>query len=293
MAGSTTRKICIWTTDRSLGTVVLKALSSTKDAVIFDGLFTAAYFYGPQRPLEVVQKTDDEKVRKRMSSYKYLLDDDVFTYDWAEKCFAASYPGKTVFFKDQAYALRGMYHKLPEDSHHSFIIRHPLRVLASMKKYMAACYGAEHNMSMAEIYAKYVSKGFGYIELHDLCMFLCEKNKKVVIIDADDLQTNPEWVMRQYCRAVGLTFEKSYLQWEKGEERLYQWHMCRNMLYEGLEEEFGAYYRSAVESTHFLPPRPLPSRQDLSSDVLEIVDTVLPYYERLYDMRIQNQTKLD
>ena len=143
MAGSTTRKICIWTTDRSLGTVVLKALSSTKDAVIFDGLFTAAYFYGPQRPLEVVQKTDDEKVRKRMSSYKYLLDDDVFTYDWAEKCFAASYPGKTVFFKDQAYALRGMYHKLPEDSHHSFIIRHPLRVLASMKKYMAACYGAE------------------------------------------------------------------------------------------------------------------------------------------------------
>ena len=246
----------------------------------------AAYFYGPQRQIEVVQKPDDKKVMKRMSSYQYLLNDDVFTYDWAEKCLAASYPRKTVFFKDQAYALCGMYHKLSEDSQHSFIIRHPLRVLASMKKYMIDYYGADH-MPMTEMYAKYVSKGYGYIELHDLIMFLCEKKKKVVIIDADDLQTNPESIMQQYCQAVGLAFEKSYLEWENGEERLYQWHMCRNMLYEGLEEEFGAYYRSAVESTHFLPPRPLPSRQDLSIDVVEIVDAVLPYYQRLYAMRIK------
>ena len=291
MAGETTRKIHIWTTDRSLGTVFLKALSSTKDAVIFNGLFTSAYYRGPEKQCKVDQKpVDDKKATKRMSSYQHLLPVDVFTYDWAEKCLAASYPGKMVFFKDQAYALCGMYHKLPEDSQHSVIIRHPFRVLPSMKKYTTDVYCADDvtmSMPMTEMYAKYMTKGYGYIELHDLIMFLCEKEKKVVIIDADDLQTNAESIMRQYCEAVGVPFQESFLQWEQGEERLYQWHMCRNTLYGGLEAEFGAWYRSAVESTHFLPPQPLPSRHDLSSDVLEIVDVVLPYYQRLYDMRIK------
>ena len=289
MAGETTRKIHIWTTDRSLGTVFLKALSSTKDAVIFNGLFTAAYYFGPQRiSRKEEEKADDKKATRRTSNYRHALSNDVFTYEWAEKCLIASYPGKTVFFKDQAYAFRGMYHKLTEDSQHSFIIRHPFRVLAGMKKYMVGIYkGVTMSMPMTEIYATYMPKGFGYIELHDLIMFLCDKKEKVVIIDADDLQTNPESIMRQYCEAVGLPFQESYVQWEKGEERLYQWHMCRNMLHGGLEEEFGGYYRSAIESTHFLPPPPLPSRQDLSSDILEIVDVVLPYYQRLYDMRIK------
>ena len=288
MACEATRKIYIWTTDRSLGTVFLKALSSTRDAVIFNGLFTAAYLFGPQRKIKDFRKPNDKEATKRTSNYPHVLSNDVFTFDWAEKCFAASYPGKTVFFKDQAYTLCGMHHKLPEDSQHSFIIRHPLRVLASTKKYLVDYYDdVTMSTPMTEIYAKYMPKGFGYIELHDLIMFLCEKKKKVVIIDADDLQTDPEAIMRKYCEEVGLPFQESYVQWEKGEERLHQWHMNRNMLYCGLEEEFGAYYRSAVESTHFLPPKPLPSRQDLSSDVLEIVDVVLPYYQQLYDMRLK------
>ena len=293
MAGETKRKIHIWTTDRSLGTAFLKALSSTKDAVIFNSLFTSAYYRGPEKKCEVDQKpVDDRKATKRTSNYQHLLPVDVFTYDWVEKCLAASYPGKMVFHKDQAYALCGMYNKLPDDSQHTAIIRHPFRVMTSMKKYMTDCYryradGGTMSTPMREMYAKYMPKGFGYIELHDLIMFLCEKKKKVVIIDADDLQTNPESIMRQYCEAVGLPFQESYLHWENGEERLYQWRMCRNVLYGGLEDEYGAWYRSAVESTHFLPPQPLPSRQDLSNDVLEIVDVVLPYYQRLYDMRIK------
>ena len=288
MAGETTRKIHVWTTDRSLGTVFLKALSSTKDTIIFNGLFTAAYHFGPQRKEE--GKTNDKKAIERTSRYPHALSNDVFTFDWAEKCFATSYPGKRVIFKDQAYTLCGMYHKLPEDSHHSVIIRHPHRVLASMKKYVVDFESSDNvtmSTPMTEIYAKYMPKGFGYIELHDLIMFLCEKKKKVVIIDADDLQTDPEAIMRKYCEEVGLPFQESYVQWEKGEGRLHQWHMHRNMLYCGLDDEFGACYRSAVESTQFVPPKPLPSRQDLSSDVLEVVDVVLPYYQRLYDMRLK------
>ena len=38
-----------------------------------------------------------------------------------------------------------------------------------------------------------------------------------VIIDADDLQTNPASILCQYCEVIGIPFKESMLNWEAGD----------------------------------------------------------------------------
>ena len=41
--------------------------------------------------------------------------------------------------------------------------------------------------------------------------------EQIVIVDADDLLENPEFVLRNYCEIAGLTFSDSMLNWEDGD----------------------------------------------------------------------------
>ncbi len=107
-----------------------------------------------------------------------------------------------------------------------------------------------------------------------------------IIIDADDLLTNPASILRQYCELLGVPFNESMLEWPSGIEILKSWKGARELLL-GNFHESGGYYDMAMKSTRFNLPREMPKREDLSDDILKCVDHSMPYYEKMYDMRLK------
>ena len=215
-----------------------------------------------------------------------VCDDDLCTYDWAKNLLETPQHGKVVFAKDQAYALCGRYDLIPSDYLHTFLVRHPHKTLPSLRKSLVKHNELSSSLSTSEIMSKYYAPKYGYGEQHDLIKYLRERKQPVVIIDADDLQENPESILRQYCKAVNIPFQDSYLKWESGIHLLRNWHVCKSFLYYGIGGDVG-YWETAIDSTHFLPPRPLSSKGDLPEDFWEIIDSVMPYYQYMYDLRLK------
>ena len=107
-----------------------------------------------------------------------------------------------------------------------------------------------------------------------------------IIIDSDDLQAFPVSVMRQYCDAVGIPFAESMLQWPSGTDILDDWIINADIVAAN-RSKIGGFFDAAFNSTHFLPPSKIPSREELTDNILELVDASMPYYEKLCKMRIR------
>ena len=56
MSTNNGKKIYLWTAHRSLGTVFLKLLSTTNNAVVYNGLYTTAYYVGPEAVIPPMEK---------------------------------------------------------------------------------------------------------------------------------------------------------------------------------------------------------------------------------------------
>lgn len=95
-----------------------------------------------------------------------------------------------------------------------------------------------------------------------------------IVIDSDDLVTQPEATMRAYCTAVGLPFDADALNWEAGVQpewqRTARWH-----------ED------ASASTTFFQPTRP--DRHSLEShpEVVRFAEHHRPFYERLRANRLR------
>ena len=258
--------------------------------MVYNGLFSTAYYVGPeaavQQPMERVILSNKEDVERVTKNFPNVYDDDLCTYEWAKKRLETPQLGKVVFAKDHAYALCDKYDLVPSNFVHTFLIRHPHKTLPSLRKALIEHNELSASLSSAELMSKYYAPRYGYGEQHDLVNYLRKRKQLVVIIDADDLQDNPESIIRQYCEAVNIPFEDSYLKWESGVRLLRQWHISKSFLYYGIDGDV-KYYETAIKSTHFLPPQPMPSKEDLPEDLLEIIDSVMPHYHHMYEMRLK------
>lgn len=99
------------------------------------------------------------------------------------------------------------------DIRHAFLIRDPDEIAASF-------YAIEPTMSLASIGLEFLN------EFHDAVRRA--GGHAPVVIDSDDLVTEPGATMAAYCSAVGLPFVPDALRWEPGDRpewrRSAQWH---------------------------------------------------------------------
>ncbi|XP_070577893.1 uncharacterized protein [Ptychodera flava] len=184
---------------------------------------------------------------------------------------AVGYRG--VFMKDHAYRIGGSrrYDALPEGFAHSFLIRQPIKsIISSYKTYIDAN-GWDNPL---------LSSQLNYRGIWDLFKYTRDvKGQTPVIIDADDLLTDPASIMKKYCEAVGFEFRESMLHWEPG--RLEAWNSNE------------IWYRTVSTSEGFLKPSELGSSQpnDNLSDFPEVVQEAVRdsqvCYEEMYKLRIQ------
>ena len=292
-AEDSSKRVLLWSHGRAMSTVFLKCLSYVKGVQILSEPYVAALTVGPEKDTQDVKEAFDNYKVDQHAVYEAKLtmafESDICTFDWVKQALEAKYPGKDIVFcKDMAFAVDGKYDKLPTGFRHTFLMRHPHKVFLSWKKMIADLFqvpvesfplGSEESMGLSPKRA--------YGELYDLMMYLKNRGDepKPIIIDADDLQSNPDSILRQYFATIGLPYDESLLNWPAGTDALDFWIGSKEDLLVGLKP--GGFYENCVKSTCFLPPSPIPKREDLSEDIQVEVDYVWKWYMEMYDMRLR------
>ena len=100
---------------------------------------------------------------------------------------------------------------------------------------------------------------------------LTERGNTPPVVDADDLLRNPRAVLEALCAALGIGFSERMLSWPAGPRST-----------EGVWARW--WYDAVVASTGFAPHRP--RVPDVPEHARPLVDTCLPYYQRLAAVRI-------
>ncbi|XP_072020384.1 uncharacterized protein [Amphiura filiformis] len=214
------------------------------------------------------------------------------TYKFLNDEMEVDYPDKElVFCKDMAYALDAKYELLPKGYRRTFLIRNPYRVFPSYKKLLGKLMesiAGTKEFRFCDLQPPMLAKNYCFQEQYELMTYVQERGleSNPIIIDADDLLTNPTSIMRQYCELLGIPFSETMLEWPSGTEIIKSWKGARELLLGNLHEA-GGYYDVAMKSTRFHQPTEMPKREDLSEDILKCVDHSMPYYQKMYDLRFK------
>ncbi len=214
-------------------------------------------------------------------------DDSIASFQWVKAMLESSFPKKNfVFVHDQCFCLRD-YGDMPRGYTHTFLIRNPYKLFPSWKKVFIGLMPSYKDIPFTEIPVVFRGQKYGYGEMINLIAYVQEQlDQSPIIIDADDLQANPASILKQYCHLTGVKFNESMLQWKAGDEIVDTWIASKNIL-QGNKLQEGGYYDDAFKSTEFHPPKRMPSRDQIDSDLLPIIDQCMPLYEKMYSMRIQ------
>ena len=105
-----------------------------------------------------------------------------------------------------------------------------------------------------------------------------------IVIDGDDLMSNPAEILPKYCRAAGLPYRESLLKWDASTDVVNDWKLPGD---ENLTKSLHHLYERALRSSEFFPPSPMPDRDHVTPDVIRCVDQNMEYYNEMYNARIK------
>ncbi len=266
--------------------------------------YVAAFAVGPEK-----KEIDDEDINKMIDEMEaevqeqedlkdapFAFDDAQCTYDWVKKTLEADYPGKKLIFcKDMAMVIaqENKYHMLPNGFKHTFLIRDPLKVFVSLRKMQLRFAKLPEDQQQAfrltDLPPESMPPKHYYGEMVDLLRYL-QKNQmesSPVVIDADDLLSNPESILKQYCEAIGVPFSNDLLQWEAGDAISHRWIASKKIL-KANKLDRGGFYGNALASSQFKKPeKSTIDEKDLTPDVLQLAKDAHQYYKELYELRLK------
>ncbi|XP_021899005.1 branched-chain-amino-acid aminotransferase-like protein 1 [Carica papaya] len=225
-----------WSAPRSLSTSLMYSFAQRDDIEVLDEPLYATFLRvtGVERPYreEVLSKmeTDGTKVVKEI------------IYGSGGK--------KYRFCKHIAkQRVPGLPNDLMKKGKHFILIRNPLHILSSFDKVVPSTF---LELGLAELVSI-------YCELSAL-------GKPPLVIDAEDLQQDPEATLHGLCEELGIPFQASMLRWESGPK-----------LIDGIWAPW--WYKSVHKSTGFAPPRRYPAPFCFS--LYELLEQSLPFYNTL------------
>ncbi|XP_033099932.1 branched-chain-amino-acid aminotransferase-like protein 2 [Anneissia japonica] len=278
-------RVMLWMVPRSLATAVLRSMSNLDNVKLINEPFVCAASLGPDR----VTSWNDEAI-KILDKTLESLDEDAgdhkqYTFSWVkESLLEAPYTGKDVVFcKDTSASLVGKLDCIPKGYRHTFIIRHPNKVYKSWKDVVTKlAAGEQESLGLDTMLKMSGAEGYGYEEHYKLYEHVISMGIETdpVIIDADDLQTNPEGTLRKYCEAVGIKYSDKLLSWAANQDAAEDWSMAKLQL---KGHKLVGTYTAAFESVGFKKADKIdpPARSELSDDILKCVDYAMPFYEKM------------
>ena len=161
----------------------------------------SAYFSYWQKPEDGFKefKYDGEGIQYASSDYDRADEKLLTNYDGCSALFAKN---MAFFIPKERYAtyIEGRFSTFK----HTFLIRTPLKSAPSRERACKKC-----NFP----FPGYVNT---YLELYELFKFMQSRGKVTAVLDADDLEANPEKVMQYYCAVTGLPYDAKMLNWTPG-----------------------------------------------------------------------------
>jgi hypothetical protein len=231
-------RIAMWSGPRNLSTAMMYSFGARSDCHVVDEPFYAAYLAktGLDHPMRVEilasQTQDGAKVERAL--------------------LAPASDKKRHFY--QKHMTHHMVPGIPRDwmkkVKNVFLIRHPARVVASYAK-------KREGPQLADI---------GFRQQDELFDYARGLGQSPIVIDAADIRTDPEYMLKSLCAALDLDWDTAMSSWPAGghsQDGVWAKHW------------YGAVHRS----TEFADPEgELPQ---LDTDYASLTAQALPYYERL------------
>lgn len=177
--------LAVWGTPRTRSTAFLWMMKQRGDFHTFHEPFGQSYYLSEDRKSD---RAADQAPRADLN-YRAILD------------MLESHIGeRSVFIKDLTYHVEGVFDAgFMSHFHNTFLIRDPAKTLPSL-------YAVLPDFRPDEV---------GYDTQYRMYELVRDSGASApVIIDADDLATNPEAVVRAFCECVGIPFVADALQWE-------------------------------------------------------------------------------
>lgn len=209
-------KIIHWATPRSMSTVFEKVVSQVPGVDIIHEPFTNDYYFGPARKSS--RYGDDEKLKRELSQNKL----------WQARSERITFI-KELAFQGEPYISEQQF----LDYKHSFMIRHPQKVLNSLVKLKPDATDEEFGFD---------SLMAAYVKVCNLAGYL------PAVVEGDLFRQQPEPIFDRYATALGFTWEGNIFSWPEG--RISSWSQE--------EEKSQAVWHKALEASNGI----LPALQD-------------------------------
>ncbi|XP_041457448.1 branched-chain-amino-acid aminotransferase-like protein 2 [Lytechinus variegatus] len=302
-AGSRT---IIWCVPRTVSTALTKSLSFIKDIEVWFEPFTncrVTQVHVKQTfGLDLPNKYEgNEEIFKRVVDRSREF--GVGNITKPEKISYASIgrqlektTSRHVLVKDMALAVSKEQKKfIPKGFKHIFLIRHPLRVFNSTRKSMfnqqldlgllTGEAAVEETFDFERDYQ--YANGSGsmlFKDLYDMWKFVQEElGQETVIFDSDEFLSNPSEMLPKICQAAGLPYNESLLKWDSSIDVTKKWMVHAD----GYVDKLGHFFETAINSCEFLPPSKMPSRDEVTPDVIRCTDRAMKYYDEMYEVRLK------
>jgi len=238
-------RIAMWSGPRNISTAMMRAWGNRVDTFVIDEPFYAYYLSatGKDHP------GADEVIASGETGWQKVI----------TQLTGPIPKGKRIFFQKQM-----AHHLLPEVDRdwlgtvtNCFLIRDPREVIASYVK-------KREDPALPDL---------GFMQQMEIFDFVRTRTNSIPpVVDAKDVQENPERTLRLLCDAAGVDFSESMLSWPPG-----------------LRETDGVWashwYGEVVKTTSFQPYRL--SRAKVPARLREIHDRCRECYDRLYEYRLR------
>ena len=292
-------RVFLWCIPRTVSTALTKCLGYVEGLQVVNEPYASAFHAGPERKAKDLDMNDSLTIRlaeitdRKQSDRQKSVDglrDEMYSYAWIrDELLGGSYEDKNILLcKDMAFHLQAKYHMLPTNFKYSFLIRHPAKVFLSWKKSMNEAFGetcAAYLEDIRKLPDFLFPEGFGFKELYELMVYV-EKTlgQKPVVLDMDDLLTDPPGIVSAYCREMGIPYSPELLSWEAGESIPETWIASQAMMH---ANKLAGFFDVALMSTGFKHPKPPPSIDSLPADLQACVEASQWYYKKLRERRIK------
>lgn len=238
--------VALWTHPRSLSTAFERVMIERKDFQVLHEPFSYFYYVHGNNALIPQEYIDPNHPTGYLDIRAYIL-------LHARKDF--------VFFKDMC---SHCYQPLVNDREfldtltNTFLIRDPAKAIASY-------YAMNSAVTLEEI---------GYYQLYSVFRKVAELTGTTpIVVDADDLEENPDGIMRAYCDALGIDFIPEAMSWEESHQE--KWNIWKK------------WHVDAARSTGITKNMETFAVTIDDSDLLKkMYDDQLPYYLHLYQDRL-------
>src|SRR5205807_444563 len=242
-------RIAMWSGPRNISTAMMRAWGNRADTVVVDEPFYAFY----------LERTG----KKHPGADEVIAQGEI---DWRKivEQLTGPIPGSRPKGPSQIFYQKQMtHHLLPEIDRewlvgvtNCFLIRDPREVILSYVK-------KKSDPTLEDL---------GFVQQAEIFDWVREKTASMPpVIDARDVQQNPEQVLRRLCDAAGIEFSESMLSWPPG-----------------LRETDGVWakhwYSEVANTTSFQPYRP--THYELPESLRDLCARCRDCYERLYKYRL-------